>query len=105
VAILRTRKCGRSSTFSKVDERPHSLLLALVASHSSRHSGFGPITRSSGYRIDGQLWMKSDPADCNMFGEGDKCSQCHAGCTDSPKIALQSQRLPGGNDTDRPTSK
>jgi hypothetical protein len=40
---------------------------------------------AAGYRIDGQLWTKSDPADCNVSGEGDKCSQCHAGCTDSPK--------------------
>ena len=34
--------------------------------------------QQTGYPVDMPLWMVEDAADC------DKCSQCHAGCHDSP---------------------
>jgi hypothetical protein len=37
---------------------------------------------ATGYPVDADLW--STGADCDVSGEGDSCSQCHAGCTDSP---------------------
>lgn len=37
---------------------------------------------ATGYAVDPELWTGG--ADCDVSGEGDKCSQCHQGCTDSP---------------------
>ncbi|MER6581831.1 hypothetical protein [Nonomuraea sp. NPDC001023] len=38
--------------------------------------------KATGYRVNSALWPTA--ADCSSGG-GDKCSQCHAGCVDSPK--------------------
>jgi hypothetical protein len=35
--------------------------------------------RQAGYRIDAELWSMTAAADCSS-----KCTQCHAGCTNSP---------------------